>query len=211
MKIDLLDIPVIYINLPEAVDKKERLEATLSELGFKNVYRSEGVKTFPKKIGVAIAHQAALQYAVDNFDCPVIILEDDCDPFVFRQEIELPDDSDAYYLGISNFGLHKGQGHMKISAEKVTGNHSYRLYNMLSAHAILYFNKEYMNFLIRTAQFYIDTSDNQDKGRAETMKYWKIYAAREPLFCQSGKFRANTGVRLPVRHMVGKHDVFLNS
>ena len=37
MKLKLTDLPVVYINLDEQVDRKEKLEENLNELGFKNI------------------------------------------------------------------------------------------------------------------------------------------------------------------------------
>jgi hypothetical protein len=39
MKINLLDIPVFYINMEKDVEKRENLESSLKKLGFKNVQR----------------------------------------------------------------------------------------------------------------------------------------------------------------------------
>ena len=40
--LDLREIPIIYINLDKDVDKKEKIEKSLGELGFKNIIRSPG-------------------------------------------------------------------------------------------------------------------------------------------------------------------------
>jgi hypothetical protein len=39
MKYKLTDIPVIYINLDEQTERKEQIENSLKELGFKNIIR----------------------------------------------------------------------------------------------------------------------------------------------------------------------------
>ena len=42
MKLKLTDLPVVYINLDEQVDRKQKLEENLKGLGFKNIIRISG-------------------------------------------------------------------------------------------------------------------------------------------------------------------------
>lgn len=185
MKINLLKIPVYYINLDKDAEKRERLESLLYDIGFKNVNRFAGEEIATPKLGCATSHNKLLRH-ISKVKGPVLVLEDDVDINKVYEELTIPEKSDAVYLGISKFGLYNGYGHKRIVAEKHDDTF-FRLYNMLSAHAILYLNKEYRNFLIQTSDFLISIADNQDKGRAETMKYFNVYGLSEPMFYQSGK------------------------
>lgn len=207
-KIDLLNIPVFYINLDSDRVQRERLEAMLAARGFTDVRRVRGTPNKRKKVGVANAHKRALIAGLETGG-PFIILEDDVVEKNFKNFVEIPDNSDAYYLGISKWGLGYGKGQQTISLERYSPN-VFRLYNMLSAHAILYLNMEYVKFLLKSVDFFIKIETNQDKGRAESMKYWNIYAERDPLFAQGGKYYDHTAFSLPGPSAVPPHRVFLS-
>ena len=91
MKLKLTDLPVVYINLDEQVDRKEKLEENLNELGFKNIIRISGYKDPDPNRGCAYSHALGLE----EVDPPFILLEDDCMPLNFIDEIEIPDETDA--------------------------------------------------------------------------------------------------------------------
>jgi hypothetical protein len=203
----LTDVPVFYINLEDEVEKGEAVRLLLSGLGFKNVTRVPGVVNSVRKTGVALAHQSALETAIPR-GFPFIILEDDVVAKNFKNEIFVPEGADAYYLGISRWGLKSGVGTQRISAERFDDK-TFRLFNMLSAHAILYLNKDYAEFILKSTKFYASIGTNQDKGRAETMKYWNVYGSSDPLFAQEGKYLPHTSFILPSRETKTSRMVFL--
>lgn len=194
-KINILHVPVYYINLDDSPDKRERMESMLKEYGFKNVHRFSGTRESPKAVGIAKSFHALLS-KLEKTGTPFIILEDDVDIANFDPVIDVPKDADAYYLGISNFGIYRGYGARRISVKQYNEK-TFRIYNMLSAHAILYLNNDYVKFLRQAIEFNIMIKTNQDKARAETMKYWNIYAMKDPMFYQLGKFANATRFSLP--------------
>jgi hypothetical protein len=204
--LDLTKIPVYYINLNKDVEKKEKIESLLHELGFKNVNRFPGVLSDIKRVGVAESHNQLLNY-LKTKKLPCIVFEDDISVFDFKKEIEIPVDADAYYLGNSAFGLYNGVGKRKISISKYDQN-SHRVYNMLAAHAILYLNPDYVSFLAQATRFNLSIKTNQDKARAETMKYWNVYASTRPLFYQNGVHEAVTKIVLPGLKSCGPEGAF---
>jgi len=119
---------------------------------------------------------------------------------------DVPANADAYYLGNSIFGLYGGSGKKKIALEQFD-EQSFRIYNMLAAHAIVYLNKEYIEFLERATAFQLSIRDNQDKARAETMKYWNIYSAAKPMFYQNGVHEPVTKRVLPGKSYGGPEEV----
>ena len=100
MNLDLREIPAVYINLDRDVEKKEKIESSLKELGFKNIIRLSGVEHDIGKVGCAISHALAME----EVEPPFIVFEDDCVPLNFEPIIDIPDDADAVYLGISSWG-----------------------------------------------------------------------------------------------------------
>ena len=202
MKINLLTVPVYYINLDKDTQKAEKLEALLYDIGFTYVERFPGTQIATPKVGCATSHQAILDELKDH-DGPFIVLEDDASLAKLQKEIDVPDDADAVYLGNSRFGLYNNYGHLKVSAEKFDDK-LYRVYNMLGAHAILYLNNSYPEFLAKSILFNIDIKDNQDKVRASTMKYFNIYALDTPIFYQEGKHEKVTRVKMSKLNLVDR-------
>ena len=191
----ILDLPVYYINLDKDIEKRESIESLLEELGFTNVNRFSAKYHSTKGLGCAMSHNRLLK-DLSGEQTPFIVLEDDVIANSFKDTVNLPLDADAFYLGNSMWGIYNGKGHRRISVERYTSD-VFRIYNMLAAHAILYNNPEYVKFLARATEFPIYVHTNQDKARAETMKYWNVYAGKTPLFYQDGKYEGHTKFNLP--------------
>jgi GR25 family glycosyltransferase involved in LPS biosynthesis len=204
MQINLLDVPVFYINLNKDKGKRTQIEEALTSAGFTNVKRFPGAEIETSKLGCATSHNSILK-KISKINGPVLVLEDDVAlSHSFNPIIDVPDNADAVYLGISKFGLYNGTGHHLISAEQ-HDMEFYRIYNMLSAHAILYLNKDYSRFLIKTTDFMMSIKDNQDKSRAMTMKFFNVYALNDPFFFQQGYNEKHTKFIISrYRKVVGK-------
>ena len=182
MKFKLTDIPVVYINLDEHTERKDSIQSSLEDLGFKNITRVSGFKDSIGKRGCAYSHALALE----EIDPPFILLEDDCLPLNFIDEIEVPDESDAVYLGISSWGRMNSHSGPCVQWESVEGHSDLvRIYNMLSAHAILYINPDYIDLCKRISYNGYLISDHHDIGFAEVQRYYDIFAFDFPMFYQT--------------------------
>ncbi len=204
--INLTEIPAYYINLDKDEEKRESIEYSLKSLGFKSINRFAGFQEDVKRVGVAKSHKALLSELSDS-PTPFVIFEDDIQIGQFVDQIQVPSDADAFYLGNSIFGLYDGRGQRKVSVSRID-REIFKLHNMLAAHAIVYFNSEYVNFLIKAIEFNLSIKTNQDKARAETMKYWNIYGYYNPMFYQPGKHEPFTRVALPNKFCVGPEKAF---
>lgn len=204
-KIELQSLPVYIINLKEDIAKRSAIERKLGESGFTNINFFEGTRSYTKKVGVATSHNQLLKELGDA-DLPCLVLEDDVSIFDKKEYIDVPENADAYYLGNSVFGLYGGVGKKKIALERFDSN-TFRIYNMLAAHAIVYLNRDYIKFLEQATAFQLSIKDNQDKARAETMKYWNVYAAERPMFYQNGVHEPVTKRILPGKSYSGPEDV----
>lgn len=204
-RIDIRDLPVYVINLKEDIEKRRAVESQLKSFGFKSITFFPGTKSPIKKVGVATSHNRLLKVLKDS-DLPCLVLEDDVSIWDKKEFIDVPVDADAYYLGNSAFGLYGGVGQKKIAIERFDNN-TFRIYNMLAAHAIVYLNKEYIKFLEQATAFQLSIKDNQDKARAETMKYWRVYAAQRPMFYQNGVHEPLTKRDLPGKSFGGPSEV----
>lgn len=196
MKLDLREIPVYYVNLDEQDEKRKCTENLLKNNGFKYVERFSAIKHESGRIiGCARSHYEILK---KNIKPPFIILEDDCvlngD---FLHCMEVPDNADALYLGISHWGRYLNHSGPYVHYEKIT-DELVKIYNMLTTHAILYLSEEYKNICKRIAYYYgYMIEDHVDIGFAEIQKFFNVYALDNPLFVQyewkvtSGKLSQN--------------------
>ena len=154
LKINLLKIPVFYINMTKDTNKNEYLSSKLKELGFESITRIDAIQDKKGIIGLSKSQNLALS----QIRPPFIILEDDCDPKYFTPEIEVPEDADAVYLGNSPWGRLNGYHGLLTKTKKINEN-TYRVFNMLSSHAILYLTDSYVDICKRTTRYCIDTSN----------------------------------------------------
>tara|TARA_B100001996_G_scaffold263132_1_gene205235 strand:+ start:2704 stop:3348 length:645 start_codon:yes stop_codon:yes gene_type:complete len=182
MKLKLTDLPVVYINLDDQPKRKETLEENLKQLGFKNIIRVSGFKDPIGKRGCAYSHALALE----EVDPPFILLEDDCLPLNFIDEVDIPDDADAVYLGVSSWGRMNGHSGPCVQREDVDNyDNLVKIYNMVGAHAILYINSDYIDLCKRIAYHGYLISDHHDIGFADVQRYYDVYAFDNPMFYQT--------------------------
>jgi GR25 family glycosyltransferase involved in LPS biosynthesis len=194
-KLNIKNIPIYIINLAEHVDRYNLIHKDLSKYNFTQIHRFDAIKGKTHQIGCASSHREILS---SNIDPPFIILEDDCLIMKDSDEICVPAESDAIYLGISRCSYHDNTGTILKSLYKLDQimyqqseceDLSY-IYNMLSTHAILYLSKDYMKEVIKICNFYISINDHFDKGLAEIMKYNRVLAMNRPVFYQTSNIHA---------------------
>ncbi len=182
MIIDLLDVPVYYINLDSDEEKRKSTETLLKRMGFRNVIRVSAI-FHPKGriIGCARSHYEVLKDAKP----PFIIIEDDCALNKdFVNEIEIPDNADALYLGISHWGRYLNHSGPYVHYESVN-NEIIRVYNMLATHAIMYLSQSYVDICKRISYHYgYEVEGHLDIGFAEIHRFYNVYSYDEPLFRQ---------------------------
>ena len=186
MNLDLREIPAVYINLDRDVEKKEKIESSLKELGFKNIIRLSGVEHDDGKVGCAISHALAME----EVEPPFIVFEDDCVPLNFEPIIEIPDDADAVYLGISSWGRMNSHSGPFVQWKRIDDK-LLQVYNMLGAHAILYINEDFVDLYKRVAYNGYLIEDYHDIGFAEVQKYYDVYAFDNPMFYQTSSNGTN--------------------
>lgn len=182
MRLNLLDVPLYYINLDDEDEKRKSTETLLKRLGFKYVHRVSAIKhELGRIVGCARSHHQILK----SQKPPFIILEDDCDlNRNFESEIEIPDDADALYLGISHWGRYLNHSGPYVHYTKV-GEDIVRVHNMLATHAIMYISDSYVDICKRVSHhFGYEIENHLDIGFAEIHKFFNVYSFDEPLFKQ---------------------------
>tara|TARA_B100001057_G_scaffold165340_1_gene165885 strand:- start:1722 stop:2360 length:639 start_codon:yes stop_codon:yes gene_type:complete len=181
MNLELKEIPAVYINLKKDVDKNESMKSMLNQCGFNNIIRVNAEHTPDNPLaGCSLSHYNALS----EVDPPFIVFEDDCKVKSFRSSVEIPDDSEAIYLGISSWGRMNSHSGPFVQCENI-GFGMVRIYNMLSAHSVLYLDEEYTSLCRRISYNSYETAQHQDIGFAEIQRYYNVYAFNDPLFYQT--------------------------
>lgn len=193
----LTDIPVIFI-CPDHNDKyRERklyMFDFLTKLGFKHVSMfKSGSESYPRSLNKATLD--ILSCRMD--DHPFLLLEDDImlsDWAHADMEIDVPEDTDAFYLGISRYAASHVENHSKgwdsYEVENKSDKHV-RILNMLTTHAILYISKRYKQAVAQQMEFAMNTSELlfNDVLITRVQPKFNVYSYRYPFFYQSSGFQ----------------------
>mgnify|MGYP003137976874 FL=1 len=188
MKLDLRDIPFYYINLDDAVERKEKTESQLKELGIKHVTRVPAIRHTYGAAGTPRSMLAALKLARSiPYGKPFVLLEDDVSVKRWDPIIDIPEDTDAFYLGISGWGRMNSHSGPFVQWERVPGSDTtLRVYNMLSGHAIMYWSDRYIDLAMRICYHAgYNIEDHVDIGFAEVQRWHNVYAFDDPYFYQT--------------------------
>jgi hypothetical protein len=110
---------------------------------------------------------------------PDIILEDDCLPFDYREEIDIPDDADVVFLGISS-----GTTQNYIPKYEKISNDIYRLNDMNTVHAILYVTEAGRQWLRSAYEITARLKPRFDRVTALLMPTIKAYGLNSPIWYQ---------------------------
>ena len=115
---------------------------------------------------------------------PFVILEDDATPYKqIPDNIDVPDDADIVYLGLSSQGW-SGLGHMLQHSVDINNDYV-RTYNMLGGHSIMFCTplgaSAYQRALVEN---YYTRLIIWDIPFADSQSYYNVYALKIPLFYQ---------------------------
>ena len=187
MIINLKEILTIYI-CPDHNEKyqkrKNHMDKLLIKLGFTNfIHYKSSTEKYPFCLNNATID------IFSKYKPPFLLLEDDieCNFNNIPDELYIPDNTDAFYLGLSTAGGHMNNNYDEGShiVTQTIYNNIFKIKNMLSAHAILYITPNYIknlrNLLITKPTFYNDVimSQNQYKYNIYCYKYCYFYQAKE--------------------------------
>lgn len=192
MIIDLKNIKKVYINLDRDVDRKNKFENTISELGYNNICKFSA-RLLPKikdfNHGCSQSHHDLMIEHKESL--PLFILEDDAKPtkwygeYVNDGKIEVPEDADVIYIGFSTAGCWKNLG-VDFCA-KPYNDKWMRLKHCLGTHAMIFLNNSIEKFIENSANT-IQRKVPLDIGYAkEVLPNLKIYAPKKSLFYQWDK------------------------
>jgi hypothetical protein len=171
MKINLKELKTAYINLDDYPNRNATMVNMLDSYGM-TYTRIPGV-VLQGFDPIAQAHLNAIETGAE------LILEDDCLPFDYREEFEVPDDADVVFLGVST-----GTSHTHRLKYKKLSNDIYRLYDMTTVHAILYITDAGRQWLRNAYHLTVNNKIRFDIATAKLMPTIKAYGLNSPIWYQ---------------------------
>ena len=195
MTIDLRTVPTRWINLDEHVENARAMEAQFHRLGFTCTERISAAKLPPPEganpafgthyIGCGTSH---LRCFARSATLPALILEDDALATEhFCPVLEIPDDADAIYLGVSNASPNTRAVDLRSPEGRAQNRQGWaRIEGMLATHAILYVSERYTRIAEYSTRHCIETLKVPlDMGFAMLQEKFRVYAAIHPFFIQA--------------------------
>jgi hypothetical protein len=189
----VVNIPVIFIcpsHNEKYLAREKHMYELLHTIGFKSIthYKS-GTEEYPTCL-VNATIDILNKYMDDE---PVIILEDDIEIYKdlnSETTIDLPEDSDAFYLGFSKSGGSKTHNSDEGPSDIKKISDTYiQIFNMLGAHAILYKSKKYKERIIKELTIIKKIKGYyNDVVMSRLHPDYNIYGFHYPLFYQSIKW-----------------------
>ena len=191
MIINTNDIKFYYLTKTEDSENSRHVEFILKDYKLKKILPYEiGIsKQKSGSIGHARMIEAGLrgQNNSEPFQ-PFVILEDDISFYrEMPEKIDIPNDADLLYLGLSQLAMNSGEASDNIAAREIDEN-TYQIFNMLSGHSIMVCSAlgaaAYQKAMIDG--FYQDKI--WDVFAAEMQMNYNVYALKKPIFIQDLKF-----------------------
>lgn len=181
--IDITKIASIYINLDEQVNRRRSTENLLKSNNI-NAIRFPGIKHERGIVGCGMSHSAILADILPD----TLILEDDIGTTEwYNKQIDVPSDIDALYLGVSGHGYVEGYRDGIGGVVKTTkySESLIQIYNMCSAHAIVYCSKRYIDAAYKMSLYCLEHNIAWDLGIASIHKHFNILTPLAPWFYQT--------------------------
>lgn len=188
MKISLKNINYYYLTCNNSIRK----EHILQEFMDYNLIEINPILGISKEKSGSTGFIRIIEKAIKNFKNnsfePFVIFEDDVKKYrEFPEFLEIPDNSDILYIGLSQWGSINGIGHQySIYFDDIDAN-IIKIYNMLSMHGMIICSLEGL-FALHKCMMESSIKNNRawDLYIAEIQPYYNVYALKTPLVYQYG-------------------------
>ena len=187
-RMKLLDQLVVFICPDHNEKYKKRrvyMEALLSSLGFKHVihYKS-GTERYPECLVTA-----TIDILETYLSRPFLLMEDDVEYTGVSFDVDIDEDVDAVYLGLSEFAGHPTMNtHMRPVKYEAYSDTQVRVLSMLAAHAIFYNSPAYKLGVINALLSKPSPGYHSDVLISRIQPHYKVLALKKPMFFQSNMF-----------------------
>ena len=198
MKIKLNELNVLYVNMDKDVDRDKQVNRMFKNFGFTKVSRIPGISTPDWYFN---GNNQSMLNALSRYDKePIIIFEDDAFPYKFVNEIDIPDDADAIWLGFSKWGVNFKDPELDPATDQgfkyepvPEYPHLSKVFGCLTGHAILFISERFVNKAIDSIKSELDQKERKvnayDLILGRLQPSYNVYTFNIPIFCQndSGK------------------------
>lgn len=192
-KLSLKEISVYYLNIDSRDKQRKHIEKDLTEHGF-SFTRVEGIKAKNPSTSAYIGYAKAIYKHITSEFKPFILLEDDAtikenSDFI----IEYPEGTDCIYLGMSAGAdpntFYDGIG--LIAKRNKEYPRLYRIFNMLSGHAICILTMKYAIAYLSSLVEAAKSGLCADVCAVRLFPYFDVYAVEVPIFYQAQEVGGN--------------------
>lgn len=185
MNIKLSSIKTYILTIPSNKKRFDNLIEELDHLDNKlnvNIFYGE---TIPSYLGCAIS-TVNLYKSISSIS---LCLEDDCSlTEYYTDNLNLPDDADAVYLGTSVWGVTNGHTDWRNFNVKKYNDDFYKIEGMCSTHAVLFVNDNFLNHLNKIGESYgIHSTVPFDYLMCQEQHKFNVYGVAKPFFYQKGE------------------------
>ena len=181
--LDLRKLPTKLINLDRQPDRLALVSSRLNELGIK----FDRFSAIPHERGIVGCGQSHLE-VLSNIKPGTLVFEDDVVPTErYQPVIEIPEEADAIYLGVSNWGYvrpHMDRAYHNVVMASQHDDNYKRVYNMCSAHAIVYLSERFIKGAANVAESCLRRDIPWDLGLAAIQRHYTILTPNKPYFFQ---------------------------
>ena len=194
MKIDLDNIKCYFLTCNEL--KKQNIKNEFSKYNLVEVNPIMGISKFRSGVTgfLRIINKSIQKQKEKNTFEPFIILEDDVKKYRdFPNELEIPDDSDILYIGLSKWGITTNPNQGVEGSVKYTSINKdiVKIYNMLSTHGMLICSIQGLFILQQCLMEDYMYDRHYDLSICQIQPYYNIYALKKPLVYQSSYIENN--------------------
>jgi len=175
----------IVINLEEQKDRFENCKKILNSIN-QPFERFNAIKHEQGIVGCGLSHLELFNKITPG----TLVFEDDIELTSFEKRFEqIPENTDAIYLGVSRYGYVKGYPYSFPNSVLTSQfNKDYkRIYNMCSLHAVIYLSKKYIDACRDITVKCLSNGIPFDLGVASIHKNFQILTPNDPHFFQSGQ------------------------
>jgi hypothetical protein len=193
MKIFLKDINHFFLTVDTNSKRKHHMVQEFSDYKLTEINTITGIE---KKKSGAIGFLRMIDAGLSGQDPnkpfrPFIMYEDDCSKYrQYPEYIELPDNSDICYIGLSTYSITTGNNVVTHTFLNQINNDVVRIYNMLATHGILVTSAAGASAMQKSLidAYYMNDIVAWDIPIASIQSYYNVYALKTPLVFQDSKY-----------------------
>jgi hypothetical protein len=189
MKINFENVPIYCLTCDMNGERKKHVEMEFENVKFINPilgiskYKS-GASGFIRMI-----EEGLMLQKFDEPFKPFILMEDDVSYYEKIDDVDIPNDTDILYIGLSRCSMNSNSYHHGNYYESIDGYPNIvRIKNMLASHGIMICSSLGASAIQRCMMEIWYTDKGWDIPMSYIQPYYNVYALRKPLVYQDSKY-----------------------